>query len=134
MEWPRTTQKCEHCRKFAGGCTWTEVDLETGRVKFIPVPGWTAVESTHRVTEGRYDTTFQIIDCPEFVSDGTEARSRYQVDEKLLARALTLSRAGLGVDKIRRMLGLRPDQMARYCEILETMEEEQDDCNLQSSR
>lgn len=56
-------QKCEHCKKFSGGCSWTAIDEDTDRVKFEPVKGWTAEES---------EVGYHIIDCPEFVSDGTE--------------------------------------------------------------
>lgn len=59
-------QKCDHCKKFAGGCSWTDTDLETGHTKFQPVEGWTAERS---------EVGYHIIDCPEFESDGTENRS-----------------------------------------------------------
>lgn len=58
-------QKCDHCKKYAGGCSWTAVDEETGRVKFEPVKGWKAKKS---------GVGYHIIKCPEFVSDGTEKK------------------------------------------------------------
>ena len=34
--------KCIDCANAYGGCPWTEIDPETGKPKFEPVPGWTA--------------------------------------------------------------------------------------------
>lgn len=59
------SQKCDHCQKFAGGCSWTDYDPVTKQTRFEPVPGWTAEPS---------EMGYHIIDCPEFVSDGTERR------------------------------------------------------------
>lgn len=70
-------QPCWHCRNYNGGCSWTARDPETGRLQFKPVDGWTAV---FRVYGGRPDfgikdlTSYDILACPEFVSDGTEHR------------------------------------------------------------
>lgn len=59
-------QKCDHCKKCYGDCSWTEYDDEKGTVRFEPVNGWTAIETS---------VGYYIIDCPEFESDGTENRS-----------------------------------------------------------
>lgn len=37
---------CESCLNNAGGCSWTEEDPVTHRIRFEPVPGWTAQPTT----------------------------------------------------------------------------------------
>ena len=39
-EWKE--QPCWTCQLACGGCPWTEVDHETGQIRFQPVPGWDA--------------------------------------------------------------------------------------------
>lgn len=67
-------QLCETCQNFAGGefdeCSWTSVGLD-GKVKFQPVPGWTAekVPYTGGRQSTRNDFTYQISACPLYVPD-----------------------------------------------------------------
>ncbi len=35
-------QPCWSCTKACGGCAWTEVDPQTGKIRFEPIPGWDA--------------------------------------------------------------------------------------------
>lgn len=51
---------CERCRKVYGECSWTEIDAITGKVKFVPVPGWTAKKN---------ENGYLVLKCPEFVQD-----------------------------------------------------------------
>ena len=62
------SQLCETCQNYAGGCSWTEVDEATGRVKFIPVPGWKA-EPTVKFGKYKNFETFKIIECPKYIKD-----------------------------------------------------------------
>lgn len=61
-------QLCETCRKFNGGCSWTEMEGSTGPVKFQPVEGWTAQETKNG---------YKICCCPEYVTDCFDKRPRY---------------------------------------------------------
>jgi hypothetical protein len=62
---------CVDCKNAYGGCSWSEINPETGRVRFQPVPGWTAVKSCigREKAHGkiRVIETYQISACPEFV-------------------------------------------------------------------
>ena len=67
------TNICIDCQNACGGCSWSEVDPETEKVRFEPVPGWTAEKvllkgiskkSKHQVLE-----TYHITACPLFVPD-----------------------------------------------------------------
>ena len=37
---------CWTCSKACGKCPWTERDPVTKKIKFEPVPGWKAIETT----------------------------------------------------------------------------------------
>lgn len=69
----RHVQLRETCRDFAGiyGCPWSGRG-EDGKVRFEPVPGWTAEKVPY--IGGRLDTkndfTYQISTCPLYRSDG----------------------------------------------------------------
>lgn len=62
---------CFHCKNACGGCSWSAVDPVTERVRFEPVPGWTAEEVPWRRTAGKgrwkTGTTYHITACPQFV-------------------------------------------------------------------
>lgn len=59
---------CFTCEKACGGCSWSEIDTTTGKVRFEPVPGWTARKVKLRIYgKGKssfYTDTYHIIDCP----------------------------------------------------------------------
>lgn len=60
------TNICFDFERYCGGCSWTEINQETGEIKFASVNGWTVVE--RRIKTGRnWRTTNQIIDCPLFI-------------------------------------------------------------------
>ena len=61
-------QLCETCQKAYGDCSWTEVEPNTGRVKFVPVKGWDAVP-TVKMSMGRRQESYEIRSCPEYVPD-----------------------------------------------------------------
>ena len=62
------TQLCETCQKAYGDCSWTEVDPDTGKVKFVPVKGWDAVPIV-RMLKGEKQESYEIRSCPEYVPD-----------------------------------------------------------------
>ena len=63
---------CFDCKKACGGCSWTEVNPDTGEVRFEPVSGWTAEQTYLLVcTHGnkKWVQTFRITACPLFDQD-----------------------------------------------------------------
>lgn len=64
---------CIDCANACGGCPWSEIDQETGKPKFEPVPGWTAIPVRRRTgTDPRGKVmmdTYHIIYCPLFKPD-----------------------------------------------------------------
>ena len=67
------TNICFDCQKACGGCSWSELDPNTGKPRFEPVPGWTAEKvklQTTSTPKGRVIVeTYYITACPEFVKD-----------------------------------------------------------------
>ena len=67
----KSAQKCWECKNAYGGCPWTEVDPDTKRVKFQPVPGWDAKKFIRRTGSDRkgnksISVEYAIKDCPMF--------------------------------------------------------------------
>lgn len=63
------TNICFDCANACGGCSWTEIDPETDKPRFEPVPGWKAKPIVHRYTDGKYKReirTYCIFKCPQF--------------------------------------------------------------------
>ena len=69
------TNICIDCQKACGGCSWSEIDPETERPRFEPVPGWTARKVVLNTGfDGRsnrkvFVETYHITACPQFVPD-----------------------------------------------------------------
>ena len=61
-------QLCETCANYAGGCSWIEVGID-GRVRFIPVPGWTAKKVPYTGGINKDDFTYEISACPQYAAD-----------------------------------------------------------------
>ena len=65
-------QLCETCQNFAGGefdeCPWTSVGPD-GKVKFEPVPGWTARKVPYVSGRIKEDFTYEITACPLYIPD-----------------------------------------------------------------
>ena len=57
---------CFDCERCCGKCPWSEVDAETGRVKFQPVEGWVTQKRSRKVGR-KWEIVEQIIECPLFV-------------------------------------------------------------------
>lgn len=65
---------CFDCQNACGGCPWTAVDPKTEKVKFEPVPGWTAEKVLLNVANYGQDKkrvveTYHITACPLFTKD-----------------------------------------------------------------
>ena len=64
---------CFDCDRACGGCSWTEVDPETGKLRWEPVSGWTAEKtyvSMQSTSHGKHQKilteTYHITACPQF--------------------------------------------------------------------
>ena len=71
------TNICFDCARACGGCSWSAVDPETGKVRFEPVPGWTAtpISINSRDRRGVHQTqSYHITACPLFVDDTRRAK------------------------------------------------------------
>lgn len=79
-QFSRVRQLCESCKNYAGGCPWTALD-EKGRVKFEPVPGWTAEKVPFVGGKQTKEFTYRIIDCPLYVDDGSGTQVKNQEEE-----------------------------------------------------
>lgn len=70
---PAMTNICFDCQKACGGCSWSEINPDTGKPRFQPVEGWTAERVLINIgNEGgarRLSETYHIMKCPEFVPD-----------------------------------------------------------------
>lgn len=63
---------CWRCQNAYGDCPWTEVDPVTEKVKFQPVPGWTATPTRRSTTRGPEKVIvegYSIKACPLFIPD-----------------------------------------------------------------
>lgn len=64
---------CFDCKKACGKCSWSAVDPDTGKLKYEPVPGWTAEKVLYVSgwSNGKpcHTETYHITDCPLFEQD-----------------------------------------------------------------
>ena len=63
---------CWKCANACGGCSWTERDKKTGKVRFQPVEGWKAVPENLKNNGGsgpKVIKSFRVIFCPMFRRD-----------------------------------------------------------------
>lgn len=74
--WTKKQTLCWECENACGGCSWSEIDPETGRPRFEPVPGWTAEESSLHMSHGRDMKSYHITDCPQFKGDRSKTRRK----------------------------------------------------------
>ena len=67
---------CIDCKKACGGCSWSEIDPKTKKVRFQPVEGWTATKRVLYlgISRGtrRWAETYDIKACPLFESDAPD--------------------------------------------------------------
>jgi hypothetical protein len=67
------TNICFDCKKACGGCSWSEINPETRKPRFEPVPGWTAEKAILRTGTDMHGIqkieTYAISACPLFEED-----------------------------------------------------------------
>ena len=73
-------QLCWSCQNACGGCSWTELNHDTKKPRFEPVPGWIA--NPIRKNFGSHKSgpvimdTYAIKACPLYVPDDTSRIQR----------------------------------------------------------
>lgn len=90
-------QKCWTCENATGGCSWTAIDQETGKVMFQPVPGWDATPTRRRLCGKTIMESYAIHDCPQYVPDGL---SRLSLEDQVLMlhdRGMSLRQIGVQI-------------------------------------
>lgn len=64
---------CFNCQRACGDCPWSEIDPETDKPRFQPVPGWTAKRVILRMNvrkgSSEFVDTYSITACPMFIPD-----------------------------------------------------------------
>lgn len=67
---PIRTSLCFNCQRACGGCSWSEVDAVTNKIRFEPVAGWTAEKRT-MYFEGAMQSceTYYVTACPKYIPD-----------------------------------------------------------------
>ena len=83
----KTANICFDCKNACGGCSWSEFDPDTGKVRFQPVDGWDAEEVDLNVGSsgrGRADVvkTYSIKSCPQFEKDEDRHTDRRELTEE----------------------------------------------------
>ncbi len=77
------TNICFDCENACGGCPWTATDPVTRKLRFEPVPGWTAKKV--RLTVGNYGSkkniveTYHITACPLFKRDKERKKTKKMI-------------------------------------------------------
>lgn len=75
---------CFDCQRACGGCCWSEIDPETDKPSFQPVPGWTAEPSvlcSYKGSTPSWARTWHITDCPLFVRDPPRKSDPWEMTE-----------------------------------------------------
>lgn len=67
------TNICFNCQNACGGCSWSELDPDTRKPRFEPVPGWTAKPVLLHVATSKKKPiiieTYRVTACPQFIPD-----------------------------------------------------------------
>ena len=87
---PGKTNICFDCQRACGDCSWSEVDPVTKRVRFQPVPGWTAERVKVNVDHGHGSfgvETYHITACPKFIPDEPRQTSNLELSENEYIKA-----------------------------------------------
>lgn len=80
------TNICFDCQNACGGCSWTEINPDTKRPRFEPVPGWTAKQVLLNI--GRSPAgivvveTYHVTKCPQFIPDVPRKGDTRQLSEQ----------------------------------------------------
>ena len=77
---------CLDCQRACGGCSWSAVDPITEKIRFEPVPGWTATRVRLNLggstEKNRYCDTYRITACPQFLPDPPRKPDRLELTEE----------------------------------------------------
>lgn len=85
-EW-RKGNICWDCENACGDCSWSEIDVDTKRPRFEPVPGWTAEEVLLNMGKGRIVQSYRITACPQFRPDAPATRGQKRVSGRYMTIA-----------------------------------------------
>ena len=67
---------CADCDNACGGCSWSARDPETNKIRYEPIPGWTAEVSVLPPSgDAKEVRTYHITDCPLFRRSVRKRRS-----------------------------------------------------------
>lgn len=98
---------CLSCARCYGDCPGSERDPETKRIKFQPVPGWTAEPTWKRGCGASY----RVVACPLYVSDGKDYSAGRGQKPKYDVRAVSdCLRAGMTDREIMRRTGIQSER------------------------
>lgn len=82
---------CWSCQNACGKCSWNQVDLETKKIKFQPVPGWKATPTVKKSARTVYDS-YEVTYCPEYVKDEPRSQAQqkrnYRIDRETILEML----------------------------------------------
>lgn len=83
---------CFDCDNACGDCSWSAVDPDTGKLRFEPVPGWTATPVKLNMGKGRIHDTYHITACPQFRNSGVRKQPKVamtlEMVEEMISRLL----------------------------------------------
>ena len=113
MEWKE--QPCWSCRKACGDCSWTEVDPETGQIRYEPIRGWDAEQVEFQGGRG-LGNTYKIYECPEYDKEPERATSAEETKFLLLERVSELYKDGCLPQEISEELGIQTRRVLQYLE------------------
>ena len=67
---------CADCDNACGGCSWSARDPETNKIRYEPIPGWTAAVSILPPSgDAKEVRTYHITACPQFRRSVRKRRS-----------------------------------------------------------
>ncbi len=82
----KNTNICFYCQNACGGCSWSEINPDTKKPRFEPVPGWTAklvfLNIGSRNKESILVETYHITNCPQFIPDEPRKKDTRELSEK----------------------------------------------------
>lgn len=83
----RSTNICFDCQNACGGCSWSELNPDTKRPRFEPVPGWTAKKVLLLIGHNKKGVaalieTYHVTKCPQFIKDEPRKGDKRQLTEE----------------------------------------------------
>ena len=88
---------CFSCANACGGCSWTGTD-EKGRLRWEPVPGWTAKKVIMRLGNHKTTETYHITACPLYCKEEQKERKGVYLELTKEEDRAFLAQAALGVN------------------------------------